>query len=217
LTIAGIGLSVGGTVANYAANQRVESARNDALAAERIRQQGLDREAAALNTASQDRYQDFAPQQAETAAGLGEYFAGEQVAEPTAAEALPTSTSNITVREEQNQRQQARDFTNNQGAALGQLRSFGDLLGGIGREQARDASQIGQIGGFKTGSAGVRPYELDAASQAGNGMKFFGDVLGGLGSVGLNAGLSGRGLFGIGGMAPGAAPTQLRLGSMFGA
>ena len=214
MTIAGIGLTIGSTVANTIAHNQVQAARNDALAAERIRQQGLDREAAALNTISQDRYQDFVPAQAATAEGLGQYFAGEQTVDPTPAEALPTSTSNITVQEENKQRDQARDFTNAQGMALGNLRSFGDLLGGIGREQARDASLIGQIGGFKVGSSGVLPYELDEASQAGNGMKLFGDILGGAGSIATGAGLSGQGLFGFGAMP--AANQPLRLGYQFG-
>jgi len=155
------------------------------------------------------------PQQAVIAQQLGDYLSGQQLPDATPAEALPTSTSNITVREENKQRQQARDFTNAQGAALGNLRSFGDLLGSISRDQARDASQIGQIGGFKQGSAGVLPYELDEAGRSGDGMRLFGDVLGGLGSVATGAGLSGQGLFGFGAMPAGAQP--LRLGGMFGA
>ncbi len=230
LTIAGLALTAGSTVANYAANQQVQAARNDALAAERIRQGGLDQEAAALNVQSQDRYQGFEGQQEQKAKQLGDYFAGQSVAEPTTAEALPTSTSNITVQEENSQRGKAREFTDEQGRALGNLRAFGDLLGGIGRLQARDASLIGQIGGFKQGSSGVLPLELDAASSAGDGMKLFGDILGGLGSVGTSAGLSGGSFVGRGGKgatgvvtaAPKIAPVPaiaspgLRLGNLYG-
>lgn len=229
LTIAGLALTAGSTVANYAANQQVQAARNDALAAERIRQNTLDQEAAAINAQSQDRYQNFEGQQEQKAQQLGDYFAGQEVAEPTTAEALPTSTSNITVQEENKQRGQAREFTDAQGRALGNLRAFGDLLGGLGRLQARDASLVGQIGSFKAGSSGVVPYELDEASRAGDGLKLFGDVLGGLGSVGTMAGLSGGSLFGIGaaakpaanvaiGPAIAAAGTSpgLRLGSLYG-
>ncbi len=145
---------------------------------------------------------------------LGDYLGGQQALDTTPAEALPSSTSNITVREEERQRNNAQQFTNQQGQALGQLRSFGDFLGGIGRDQARDASLIGQIGGFKMGSQGVLPYELDEAGKAGDGMRFFGDLLGGAGSVATGAGLSGQGLFGIGAMQPGQQP--LRLGFQFG-
>lgn len=199
LTIAGVALTAGSTVANYAAQQKVQRARDDAMAAERIRQQGLDKEAAALNTQSQDRYQDFEGQQDQKAGQLAEYFTGQDVAEPSAEAALPTSASNITVAEEAKQRAGAKAFTDRSGQALGELRSFGDLMGGLGRLQARDATEIGQIGGFKRGSSGVLSYELDDASRAGDGLKLFGDILGGVGGLATSSGLSGGSLFGAGG------------------
>jgi hypothetical protein len=70
------------------------------------------------------------------------------------------------------------------------LRSFGDLLGGIGLKQARDAGYIGQIGGFEKGSSNVLGYELENANSAGNGMKMFGDILGAGGSLATGYGLS---------------------------
>ena len=206
LTIAGVALTAGSTVANYAAQAKVQRARDDAMAAERIRQQGLDKEAAALNAASQDRYTDFDNQQADKAGKLADYFVGQDVAEPSAEATLPTTASNVTVAEEAKQRQKAKNFTDRSGAALGELRSFGDLMGDVGRLQARDASQIGQIGGFKQGSSNVLSYELDAANQKGNGLKLFGDLLGGFGGLATSAGLSGGGggLFGT--KSVGAAP-----------
>ncbi|MFI5411584.1 hypothetical protein [Kaistia sp. UC242_56] len=196
LTIAGIALTAGSTVANSVAQGQVARARNDALAAERIRQNGYDRETDALNTQSQDRYQNFSEQQDQRGQELGDYFAGQQIeganANTAAAQeqsVAPTS-SNITMREEQKQRANATAFTDEQGRRLGDLRSFGDLLGGIGREQARDASQIGQIGSFKRGSSAVLPYELEAANSAGGGAKMFGDLLGLGGSFATAKGLS---------------------------
>lgn len=230
LTIAGLALTAGSTVANYAANQSVEAARNDALAAERIRQNTYNQQADALNLQSQDRYQNAEPQRQAVAQEIGDYVTGPSIIQDVPQDVLPSSTSNVTVQEEQRQRAKARQSTDQSGAALGELRSFGDLLGGIGRDQARDASLIGQIGGFKAGSSNVLPYELDEGSRAGDGMKLFGDILGGVGSVATGAGLSGQGLFGIGGMAPAAAATtatrgfvptltgpSLRLGSLYGA
>lgn len=169
----------------------MNAARNDALAAESIRQKSLDKEAAGINTTSQNRYQDFQGQQAKDATDLGKYFTDQQVAEPTAEAALPTSASNIVVQEEAKQRGQAQDFTNKTGNALGQLRAFGDVLGNTSRGQARDAGYIGQIGDFKQGSSNVLPYELDQASHAGDGLKLFGDILGGVGGVTTKAGIVG--------------------------
>lgn len=202
-TIAGIALTAGSTAVNSMAQSKIQNARDDAMAAERIRQQGLDKETDALNVTSQDRYKNFEGQQAEKSGQLADYFTGQEVAAPSAEAALPTTASNITVAEEGKQRAAAKGFTDRTGAALGELRSFGDLMGGIGRLQARDAGQIGQIGGFKRGSSGVLSYELDDANQAGSGLKLFGDLLGGVGGIATSAGLSGGSLFGN---AAGATP-----------
>lgn len=196
LTIAGIALTAGSTVANTMAQNKIQNARDDAMAAERIRQQSLNREAAALNTQSQDRYQDFSGQQDEKATQLGDYFAQQQIeagdanAQNAAEMIMPQSGSNIVVQEEAKKRGEARDFTNKNAKNLGNLRAFGDVIGDIGRNQARDASLIGQIGGFKQGSSGVLPYELEAANSAGNGLKMFGDILNLGGGLAVNAGLS---------------------------
>lgn len=207
VTIAGVALTGLSTGLNYAAQAKVQNARDDAMAAERIRQNTLDQEASALNTQSQDRYQDFEGQQDQRASSLADFFTSQDVAEPDASAALPATSSNITVREEAKQRGKAKDFTDRTGDALGELRSFGDLLGSISRLQGRDAMQIGQVGGFKRGSSSVLGYEMDAANSAGNGMKLFGDLAGGFGGLAMNAGLSGSGpsLFG-GSKLPATAP-----------
>lgn len=190
VTIAGVALSAVSTGLNYAAQAKVQRARDDAMAAERIRQQGYDKEAKALNLTSQDRYQGFNEQQDARGATLADFYKSQDVAEPTPAEALPQSSSNITVKEEQKQRDKAKEFTDRTGNALGDLRSFGDMLGEVSRLQGRDASQIGQIGGFKRGSSSVLGYELDEANQAGNGLKLFGDILGTAGGLATQAGLT---------------------------
>ena len=206
MTIAGIALTGASYAANASAQSKVNRARNDAMAAERIRQQGLDKEVAALNTVSQDSYKDFEAQQGDKAKSLADYFTSQEVAPPAAEDALPASSSSIVVKEQAKQKAKAKDFTNETGTALGQLRAFGDLLGDKSRLQARNAGAIGQLGNFKTGSSNILSYELDAANQKGNGMKMLGDLLGGFGSLGISAGLSGTGnLFGT--AAKTAAPT----------
>lgn len=200
LTISGIAAGIGSAALNSMAQSKVQRARDDALAAERIRQTGLDREAQALNVQSQDRYQDVAGQQDQRSDKLGDYFTDQQITQGTANvqatqdmanSVLPTSGSNITVSNEARKRGEAQAFTDAQGRALGELRAFGDLLGEIGRGQSRDASLIGQIGGFKRGSSGVLPYELDQASSAGDSLKSFGDLLALGGSVATSAGVNG--------------------------
>lgn len=184
----------GGYVANTVGANAAANAREDALTAERIRQQALDQQARAVNANSQDRYKDFEGKQEEKAKTLGDYFAPPPEAGPAnaaAATAGPTSSNSIVTREMAKQSGKAKAFTDQQGAALGDLRSFGDLLGENSRLQARDAGQIGQIGGFKRGSSNILPLELDAAAQEGAGARMLGDILGLAGSIGINAGLSG--------------------------
>lgn len=115
-----VALSAVSTDVNYAAQAKVQKARDDAMAAERIRQNTLDQEAEAVNLGSQDRFTDFEGQQDERGLKLADYFQGQEVAEPDATAAVPTSSSNITVKEEAKQRGQAKDFTNSTGAALGE-------------------------------------------------------------------------------------------------
>lgn len=160
-----------------------------------MRQSGLDREADALNARSQDRYENFDDQQADRSTSLGDYFTEQSMPTDTAnaSASLPTSSSNVTVQEEGKQRAKATAATDAQGRALGELRAFGDVLGGIGRQQARDAGQIAQVGGFKRGHAALIPFDLEAANQKGAGARFLGDIVGGAGSVALGAGLSGAG------------------------
>jgi hypothetical protein len=211
MMIAGIALAGASSAANMASQRKVANEREDVLAAERIRQKRYDTEAQGLNTQSQDRFQGFEGQQAGKAQELGDYFQGATTGSPAndiAGQVMPSSSSDIVTQEIANQSGQADAFVNQQGGALASLRSFGDLLGDHSRMQARDASMIGQLGGFKRGSSAVVPYELEEANQAGSGMGMLGDILGGIGSI---AGQAGGGMFG--GAAPavsGAAPGSFR-------
>lgn len=201
LTIAGVVLTGASAAANSAAQSSVQKARDDAMAAERIRQKGFDREADATNAHAQNQYEDFGGKQDERSTKLADYYKSQTAQPVTDAGpvAMPASSSNVTNIATEKASADAKAFTDKQGASLGQLRSFGDLLGELGRGTARDAITIGQIGGFKKGSSAVLPYELEAANGKGGGMKTFGDILGGLGKIGVSAGLGGASLPGLGG------------------
>jgi hypothetical protein len=81
---------------------------------------------------------------------------------------LPPSSSPLVNREIDTKKGIADAYVNHQADALGNLRSFRDLFGGIQRGQAQDAQHVGQIGGFKKGSSAVEQLELDNANRAGN-------------------------------------------------
>lgn len=197
LTIAGIALSAGSAVANNAAANQAASAQASAMAAERTRQGRLDDEGRAVNAQARQRFENASEQQEARASGLAELFGTEATrGSDVIAAALPRTSSNITVENDARERAAASEFANQQGDALARMRSFSDLMGGLGRDTARDGSQIGMLGGFRRGSQGVLPFELEAAQHRGSGLRMLGDVMGGLGGLGVNAGLSGATLFG---------------------
>jgi hypothetical protein len=215
LTIAGAALSAGGIAANSIGASQAAAASSRAYAAEQARQAQLRQEAAQVQQHSNSLYEGFAGKQQDRAADLASSLRSAQLpaqgSASTTVEA-PASSSNITTQGEASQRASADAYAGQQANALGDLRSFGDLLGTNALAQARDASQIGQIGNFMRGSASVLPQELNAASHAGDTAKLFGGLAGGLGKVGIAAGINGStlgGLFGGGASSGGNVSTSL--------
>lgn len=193
ITLAGIALSIAGTVVNSVAASQVAEARASAMEAERQRQKGYQDEAAALNQQSLKRYSSAEPDIAAASQKAGDTIKSTQDhtadANALSGSQMPTSSSDIVNTENAKQMAKSNAYTGQQAGALGNLRGFGDMLGEASRGQAQDAMKVAQIGGFEKGSSNALSYELEAANQAGNGMKTFGDILGGLGSVGTSYGI----------------------------
>lgn len=194
LTIAGAALSAGGIAANSIGASQAAAASSRAYAAEQQRQAQLRNEAAQVQQHSNSLYEGFAGKQQDRAADLTTYLRSNQLPAQGSAQTTveaPASGSNITTQGEASQRAHADAYASQQAGALADMRSFGDLLGTNALAQARDAGQIGQIGNFMRGSASVLPIELNAASHAGDTFKTLGGLAGGLGKVGITAGLNG--------------------------
>lgn len=208
LAILGGGASIASMFLNDKANSAVNDARAGVLNAERGRQAALDAEAKGVTDRSLGRYVNFDTGMADRAKTLSDFYRTPVVTPntPYTLAPLPPTSSDLVSREIANKSGIAANYVDNQADALGKLRSFGDYLGSIGRGVARDTGEVGQIGNFKKGSSAVTQYELDDANRAGNSYKFFGDLLGGLGKVGLTAGLSGS-----------LAPTATASGGITGA
>lgn len=221
ISIAGAAMSAGSMLLNQQAAAKQAKAREGAMTAERIRQSGLRQEATALNNTSRDRYNDFQGQEEQKATALADFFKSRGDAAPVpggatpneTAGAMPTSSNTVVTNEVTKQGAKADAFGRQQDEALGALRGFGDLLADTSRLQARDAAQIGMLGGLMKGSSGVLPYELEAANNKGAGTKMFADILGGAGGLAVNYGLGGGSdkLFGtkVGGITADAYGPQL--------
>lgn len=194
LALLGGGSTIASTFLNSSAQNKVNEARSAVIQAERQRQAGYDTETGKLNDQSLGRYKNFGDQMDTRRQELSDFFKTPVVTPntPYTSQPLPPVSSNLVQREVDNRRGIADAYVNNQADKLANLRSFGDLFAGIGRGQARDAQLVGQIGGFKRGSAEVEKLELDNANRAGNTEKMWADITAGLGKVGLTAALAGQ-------------------------
>ncbi len=192
-----LAIGAAGTLASMYLNSRaqdeVDQARAGVINAERGRQAGFDAETGKLNDQSLGRYANFDTQMAGRAATLADLYKTPVTTPntPYPAAPLPPAAPGIVQREIDTKNGVANAYLDNQADKLANLRSFGDLFGNIQLGQAHDAQAVSQIGGFKKGSSGVEQLELDNANRAGNSYKMWGDIAGGIGKVGLTAGLGG--------------------------
>lgn len=196
MTIVGAALTGASMVANNAAQNRVEKARKGAMTAERIRQNALQQEQNALAAQSTDRYQNFQGEQDQRASELGDFLKSQNQGLPqdggeVNSAVIPSNGSNIVVAEQAKQNKKAKGYADQQAAALGELRAFGDLLGDKMTLQRRDGSMIDTLTGFRRNSMqGVLPAELEAANAKGDGLSNLGTLLGAAGNLGMQYGIN---------------------------
>lgn len=190
LSIASGALLVGSTLSGMAQQGEVNSARDSALTAENDRQKKLRAEAAAALGKSEADFSALPGKQKQTGDELANILNQNTTQQAPPTNLLPGASDPTIVREVGKQTDKAKAFTNQQGNALGQLRAFGDTMGTANRNLGGNAQLVGQLGSFQQGSAGVLNSELAAANDAGAGWGTLGDILGGVGGIGLTAGLS---------------------------
>lgn len=195
-----LALTGGGIAANKIGADKAADAQAATMAAERRRQKKLDAEAFGINTKGRKRYEGFEQKQAAEGDELASYLLEGADEEADKGFGLPASESAITVSRGKEEKAKARADTDQRARSRAKLESFGDVLGDIGLSQARDAGDLGMVYGFKRGSQGVLPLELDAAAQEGAGWRLAGDILGGAGSLATMGHLSGATLPGLGGV-----------------
>jgi hypothetical protein len=201
--------TLGGMFFNGQAQDDVNSARNGVVQQSRGDQAALDAEAKGVTDQSLGRFKNFGQTQSADASRLADFYKTPAAppSSPYNVAALPPSTNDIVNREIATKKGVADAYVNHQADTLGNLRSFGDVMGNISRGQAADTQHIGQIGSFKAGDTGVTNIALDNANRAGNTNAMLGNLFTGAGKVALTAGLSPT-------MAPGINPDGSIMGAL---
>lgn len=192
LALLGGASTLGSMFFNNQAQSQVDAARNAAIQNNRGQQSALDTEAKGVTDKSLGRFSNFGAGMDADATRLADFYK-TPVTTPTTPNtiaALPASTNDYVNREIGTKGGIADAFVAHNADTLGKLRSFGDVMGNISRAQAGDTQAVGQIGNFKAGDTAVTNIALDNANRAGNTDAQIGNILGGLGKVGLTAGLS---------------------------
>lgn len=192
-----LALTAAGSAAQAAGARRAAKAMEGARLAESIRQKGFQDQAtqvsdeslnksgrkateAGIKEAGEARAADAAAATAEVRKPIeatGENLAGDQTANKVmATEGDIQAAKNL-------------GYAGQQGAAKANLLSFNDVTFQNAINNMRAGQQLGTIGNFMRGSAGVLPVELEAASRRGDNLKTLGTVLSTAGSVvGMGAG-----------------------------
>jgi len=194
---ASLALTVAGSAAQAAGQAKAQKAMHDAQNAERLRQAGLQGKSNELlseSLASSTRGQHDASQAQAEASRKASYDAAaastpSPVSESTPVTAGDTNANKLVNTESAARSAQAMGMANQQGGAKAALQGFNDVNIGDILYNNRMLQRQGTIGNFMQGSAGVLPYEMDAASRKGSGLKSLGDILslGGT-AVGMGAG-----------------------------
>jgi hypothetical protein len=194
---ASIVATVAGSAAQAAGQARARSAMQGAQQAERTRQRGFQdqSQSAFSESLAHANPQDQANAQAGAEANRkAAYEAASAQAhnpiEATGKNFAGNQNANRVLNSESSARNsQAQGFANQQGAAKAALQGFGDVQLGNALYNARQMQNQGTIGNFMQGSAGILPYEVEAASHKGDQLKNIGDLLSMGGAIaGLGAG-----------------------------
>ena len=191
ISIAGAALSGAGMAANSIAANQVASATNAAEQQTAMLNQVDANRAFAQNKAALGQYDNFAAGQGAMGQQLGDYLKTAVNRAPPPSQMAPTGGSTSAAVAAGAPAVSA--FANQQGGALGNVDSFGDYLAQANRGANRHLQQATMNDDFERQNNAVLGLQLNDASHAGDTASLFGSALGGAGSLGIKAGLSGYG------------------------
>lgn len=186
ITLASLFAMAGGTYLQNQANNEAVAARNRVMAAERDRQLQMQRAQDGIVDAQTANMEGFTDDEGARRQELTEYFAA-----PTPGDAnlqmgvVAPGASSVLVDELNRQEQGVQGRNASQGAALANVRAFGDVMGDRMTDMRRAGGDIDQLTGMRRGSQDASMMELDAAGHAGSNKRMLGDILSGAGSIGM--------------------------------
>ena len=192
-----LALTAAGATAQAAAQSQSRKAMEGAQQAERIRQKGFqDQSQAAFDESlghaqASNQTADQSNAEASRKASYDKATADARAPVEATGQNLAgdASTNKVVNTEQAAQAAKAQGYAGQQGAAKAALQGFGDTQLGNALYNARQMQSQGVIGNAMQGSSAVLPFEVQAASHKGDGLKTLGDVLSLGGAVaGLGAG-----------------------------
>lgn len=195
--IVALALTAAGSAAQAAGARRAAKAMAGARTAESIRQKGFQDEANAvvedsLNKSGKDATdKGMAEAAAERAAASDAAVADVRAPiEATGANLAGDQTVNAVMASEGDVAANKNlGYATQQGRAKSNLLSFNDVTFQNAINNIKAGQKLNTTGNFMRGSAGVLPIELEAASNKGEGLKTFGNLLSTAGTVvGMGAG-----------------------------
>lgn len=211
-----LALVAAGSVAKYFGNQQAQHARERTFSAERQRQQAMTEQQTARFQDSLDKTKDLLDKDkvAEAAQSREDALTANMIPEGQGAY-LPGSSSapNIVQTASDDAAAGSRERGQSLAHALAALGGTTDQLQGVNIGVGRDAQQIGQLGGFKAGSANVLDAEMRAAAHKGAFLRGIGGLAQTIGQAWLGAS-AGAGLVGGGGSVV-SAPASSSMSSAF--
>ena len=197
ISIAGAALSGAGMAANSIASNEVQHATNAAEQQTQFLNGIQQNRINAANASADAQYQGFQAGQAAKGQQLGDVLSAQSVGNPARSYMPPSMSANTNANTAMQEAPMAA-YGTQQARSLGNMRSFGDYLANTNRAAGRDLQTADQAANFMRGNSAVEGLELNQAQHAGDTAGLFGKLLGGVGGLGIKAGLTGTG--GLGGL-----------------
>jgi hypothetical protein len=220
----GIGLMVAGSVANSVGQNQAAKAQARASDAERARKAKLTAEQEGYFADTLDKVGDTADPNAQAAATArrDDTLQAAIAPSPESTAYLPgTANAPAVVKTAADKAMASGRAESSQLArAIAAMGGTGDALQGLDIGALRNRQNVGQLAGFKSGSAAVLEDELRAAAMKGGTLRGLGQLATSVGSMAVGGGMGGMfaggGAGGLGAASIGSGSPMLGGGAIFG-